>query len=761
EIRTELLPTPLKFHYTFNLRELSRLLQGLLQSSSERFKGPKKFLRLWRHECLRVFRDRMVDEEDVSIINNIILNHMNNAFSDEVNYASMDPILFGDYWAAASEEDPRLYEDMQDYDVCKAIVEELLFNYRETEGNMELVLFNDALEHLGAIHRILRLDGGHALLVGVSGSGKKCLAKLAAYIANVKTFEIVLRRGYHEAEFREDLKTLYTNMSTNKDDHMFLVCEEHIRDESFLELINNMLTTGFVSALFCEDEKNAIQENLWAEAEASIRAEAVASGNMNVLINKETVWNYFKASCASRLHLVLCMNPTGDTLRTRCRDFPGIVKCTTIDWYFPWPEQALYAVACSLIDPKFSQVPTMHWEAVVTNVVNIHRSVQAASTEFKRQLRRINYVTATNYILFITGFLKILDSKTNENIAQQKRLQGGLEKLHETAIQIEQLNVKLAVQKVVLEEKTSSCETLMAEINEATVVATTKKTQAQEKSIELAKQAKIIVAEKGEAEAALAEALPAVEAARNALDELEKNDVTEIRAFATPPKPVQMVGEALCHILQSGEISWKAARGLMADANFISTLQQMDVEAIPLKNIQNLKDLIAKRKMTYDDVRLASKAGGGFYKFVLAVITFHDVAREVRPKRERVKALEREYNKAKRDLQKLTDEVAQLEETLFSLRRQFDSAQTEMENLKKEMDVMRRQLMAAQKLTDGLGSEKERWIQELANLGSEQKCLLGSSLIASAFLCYLGPFTSEFRERLLYKEWLNSIIHDG
>lgn len=84
----------------------------------------------------------------------------------------------------------------------------------------------------------------------------------------------------------------------------------------------------------------------------------------------------------------------------------------------------------------------------------------------------------------------------SENIAQQKRLQGGLEKLHETAIQIDQLNVKLAVQKVVLEEKTTSCESLMGEINESTEVATAKKTQAQEKSVELGKQAKIIVAEK-------------------------------------------------------------------------------------------------------------------------------------------------------------------------------------------------------------------------------------------------------------------------
>ncbi|CAH8821169.1 unnamed protein product, partial [Trichobilharzia szidati] len=53
------------------------------------------------------------------------------------------------------------------------------------------------------------------------------------------------------------------------------------------------------------------------------------------------------------------------------------------------------------------------------------------------------------------------------------------------------------------------------------------------------------------------------------------------------------------------------------------------------------------------------------------------------------------------------------------------------------------------------------WIKEVANLETEQKSLLGNSLLASAFLCYLGPFTSEFRERLIYKDWLVSLIQDG
>lgn len=90
---------------------------------------------------------------------------------------------------------------------------------------------------------------GNCLLVGVGGSGKQSLARLAAYAAGCGVFEITLTRGYDEAAFREDLKKLYTMLGAENKKMIFLFTDSHVADEGFLELINNMLTTGAITPL--------------------------------------------------------------------------------------------------------------------------------------------------------------------------------------------------------------------------------------------------------------------------------------------------------------------------------------------------------------------------------------------------------------------------------------------------------------------------------------------------------------------------------
>lgn len=76
---------------------------------------------------------------------------------------------------------------------------------------------------------------------------------------------------------------------------------------------------GMVPALYSDEEKDGLI--------ASVRQEALNSGCSPA---KDELWQYFVKKCSRGLHIVLCMSPVGDTLRTRCRNFLGLVNNTSI-----------------------------------------------------------------------------------------------------------------------------------------------------------------------------------------------------------------------------------------------------------------------------------------------------------------------------------------------------------------------------------------------------------------------------------------------
>jgi dynein heavy chain len=83
-----------------------------------------------------------------------------------------------------------------------------------------------------------------------------------------------------------------------------------------------------VPALYNDSEKEGLI--------SSIRAELT---QQSLPDSRDACWAAFVDKVRSNLHVVLAMSPVGDALRSRCRNFPGLVNNTVIDWFEPWPEQ--------------------------------------------------------------------------------------------------------------------------------------------------------------------------------------------------------------------------------------------------------------------------------------------------------------------------------------------------------------------------------------------------------------------------------------
>lgn len=115
---------------------------------------------------------------------------------------------------------------------------------------------------------------------------------------------------------------------------MFLLAEEQIRDEAFLDDINSLLNDGEVPNLFTIEERQEIIE----------MTRLAAQSDKNVDISILAVLAHFVSRCREKLHIILCLSPIGDAFRIRLRMYPSLVNCCTIDWFDEWPEDALEQV---------------------------------------------------------------------------------------------------------------------------------------------------------------------------------------------------------------------------------------------------------------------------------------------------------------------------------------------------------------------------------------------------------------------------------
>eukprot|EP00105_Crassostrea_gigas_P038198 XP_019922346.1 PREDICTED: dynein heavy chain 6, axonemal [Crassostrea gigas] len=753
-----MLPTPAKSHYTFNLRDLSKVIQGLLQAHESVIVSKDNVAQLFAHEATRVFHDRLICAEDRDTFFQFLSDTLHDHFKVKWSQEKLmkEQVLFGDFFELQESKTARVYHPMSDRKKLSQILEEyyLRMNYGNTKPHEEpidyqatqMVFFKDAVEHITRAARVFRQPGGHMLLVGMDGTGKSTIVQLASHIAGCELFKLSLHRGYGTTEFREDLTKVFRYSGVKGAKIVFLLTDSDIVKESFLEDINCILNSGEVPDLFDSEERDGIRMDL-----------KQAASEADIPDTQESVYQFFIHRVRQNLHVVLTMSPAGGKFRQRCRMNPALINCCTIDWYDEWDDDAMLNVAQVFFsNAEFITSEGSDIEALKTKVgqvcVEIHKSIGRMSVRYWEEMRRHYYSTPSSYMELIRLYSKMLKENKAEFVNNKNRLNVGLFKLSEANSLVGEMSVELESLGPKIEEKQRDTEILLEQLKkDQEAVEEVQEIVEQEEGV-MQRETQIVQDYADECQRDLSSVIPTLFMATEALDTLDKAAISEIRVYTKPPFLVMTVMAAVCILLQK-KPEWSVAKTLLGDPNFLKRLKQIDKDSLPDKVFHKLKKYSKNPDFNPDKVGTVSYACKSICAWVLALEHYNEVYKMVKPKQRRVQEAKEALQLAEQSLAQKQKSLKKIQDHLDTLQQQYKDSVNQRESLKQHRITTGLRLKRASILIDALGGEKVRWAESVNLLDEKLSGLVGDTLIAAASVAYIGPFTATYRKELV-SSWI-------
>lgn len=784
---------PLQSHYIYSPRELSRWIRGmklLLNVDSRKSQtvlgGSVAYSqRMWdlvisafSYEARRIFCDRLLSEDDrlyaEARLSDVVAKHL------QVGYETDVLELYSSWLSTASGHGKRpRFESISDATKFRDLIYQRLRVFAEEEGlggswmsgttsdvitdasGMidQFAVTDDVLTHLTRIERILSQSLGHAVLMGAPGTGKKTLARFAAWMLSMQVYQIHSHASYTEDDFADDLRGILRRAGVDGRQIMMIFDESNALESSFLEMMNSILACGEVPGLYSGEERVRLLEDLRT------------SGANNATSTEHALYEKFVKRVRNNLHIVFTIS-TGCVRLPSCgqngnlraggdisQRSPALYNRCTVDWIGDWTKQTLEAVA----DLKIEVALGAEKDQIIGSAVEIHGIAKRCFRRFEIPLD----VTPRHYLEFIEQINRLALEKGNAIQLGADRHTEGLRRLEMAGIAVDDVKDALNEKSDNLQGKEVLANETLERMVEEQRRAEKAKVDAEDLAM-AAEEASIRVREReDEVAAQLAEVQPKVEAARAAVSSIRKEFLDELRAMPNPPTGVRIALEGVIMVLDGpsqkpdGRYSWGSIRARMRGSEFIASVANFDADSVSSRLRARLeKQIIGNPDFDVDRILYASRAAGPLAQWTLSVLDYAAVKDGVEPLEAEVRDLQEEQEELLTQQETAVRDVALLQDRIQQCRSTYTSLISESERIRQDIQESEKNLLRAEEMLASLGEEFKRWVKELNGFNYAAVNLWGNAVYGAAFIAYAGTMDHMSRS-FVTREWRNVLIREG
>ena len=244
----------------------------------------------------------------------------------------------------------------------------------------------------------------------------------------------------------------------------------------------------------------------------------------------------------------LCFSPVGEAFRNRAKKFPALVNCSVIDWFHPWPEDALFSVA-----EKFLAEVEMATDEIRAGITKFmpysFKIVNQYSEKILDQERRYVYTTPKSFLELIKLFKVMYNKKEGELAKSLDTYESGVLKLTETGEVVAKLEEDLKIMSVEVEAKKKSADEQATIVGAEKAKVEVENEKAEAESVVVNKIKVDVEKLVREAKESLDKAEPLVAKAEAALAGLDINDFRNLKALKKPPEAINETFTCVLHLL--------------------------------------------------------------------------------------------------------------------------------------------------------------------------------------------------------------------